>query len=186
MAKPYPAAVPDQQFQPIATAIPEGIGAPIAGRLANALLNQCRQAIDTHAHIHRLHSQIDILGYNHFNQLDSQRPRESASSTGQRISAFAPFLASAISMRCRPVDSSPGLTEIGTIMLTGFTAGIGKLPLRDFRIHSRSRLAFNPCAKATAEVETPGWQSATTLALNSGEWLRRRRMGGLVGIDGVH
>ena len=186
MAKPYPAAVPDQQLQSIAAPIPEGIGAAVARGFAEAFLDQCRQPIDTHAHVHRLHRQIDILGPDHASQLDSQRPRESASSAGQRISALAPFLASAISMRCRPVDSSPGLTEIGTIMLTGFTAGIGKLPLRDFRIHSRSRLAFNPCAKATAEVETPGWQSATTLALNSGEWLRRRRMGGLVGIDGVH
>ena len=130
MAQLYSAAVPDQQFQPIAAAVPEGVGAAIARGFAEALLDQRRKPIHTHAHVHRLHCQIDILGLDHLNQLDSQRPRESASSTGQRISALAPFLASAISMRCPP-DGSP--TRAFSESSESILRRIQECPFQNFR-----------------------------------------------------
>ena len=85
-----------------------------------------------------------------------------------------------------PADSSTGLTEIGIIVLTGLAAGTGKPSLRNCLIQRLSRLAFTPCASATPDVETPGWQSATTRALNSGVCLRRRLTGISISIDSVH
>ena len=87
--QPDAGAVPNQQFDPVAAAIPKGVSRAIARRPPQRLLNLERQAIDPHSHIHRFHGQPDLLGPNHRRISRSHCAQIAACDTGQVTSTSA-------------------------------------------------------------------------------------------------
>ena len=62
LTEPDAGAIPDQELEPILASVAEGVGASIAGRAAQGVLDLLRQAIHSRAHVDRFDDQPDLRG----------------------------------------------------------------------------------------------------------------------------
>jgi hypothetical protein len=81
--KPDASAIPNNQLDPIALTIAEGVRRSVAGRTPQQLLNSKRQPVNPHSHINRLDRQPNLLWCDHRNSSRSHSAQDVDCDTGQ-------------------------------------------------------------------------------------------------------
>ena len=97
-AQPHAGAIPDQQLDPVAGTVTKRVGAAVARRTPQRLLDFERQAVDAQAHIDGLDRQPQLFGADHRNRSRNHWPQAAASDAGQRIATTVCCRRTSISM----------------------------------------------------------------------------------------
>lgn len=85
LAEPDAGAIPDQELEPVAPAIAEGVGAAVAGAALERALDSLGESLDPGSHVDRLDHQPDLGRCRHHGSCRNRSASHGASSAGNSI-----------------------------------------------------------------------------------------------------